>query len=265
MKHIIWGMPTLIELNNIEANVKLCKSLGLGFIELNMNLPEYQPDRIDVEKLIYMKEKYNIFFTFHLPEEFDIGHFNENVRTAYIKIFEESVEIAKVLDVPVINVHMNQGVYFTLPSNRVYLYKKYQEEYLDNITKFKHISNKLLKESDISLCIENTGIYDMDYITMATDILLQDNNIYLTWDIGHDRKSGNKDTKYIMDNISKLRHMHFHDTNDTKDHLVLFTGDINIYEKINKAKKHGCYCVIETKTAETLKESVEKLIKYDFF
>jgi len=31
---ITWGMPTLIELDDIEANINLCKSLGLDFIEL---------------------------------------------------------------------------------------------------------------------------------------------------------------------------------------------------------------------------------------
>ncbi|GAU78484.1 hypothetical protein [Fusibacter sp. 3D3] len=31
------GMPTLIELDTLEDNVKLCKSLGLDFVEINMN------------------------------------------------------------------------------------------------------------------------------------------------------------------------------------------------------------------------------------
>ncbi|WP_259473503.1 hypothetical protein [Clostridium estertheticum] len=39
MKKIDFGMPTLIETNSIESCVKLCKELGLDFIELNMNLP----------------------------------------------------------------------------------------------------------------------------------------------------------------------------------------------------------------------------------
>ncbi len=36
------GMPTLIELNTLEDNAKLCKELGLDFIEINMNLPQFQ-------------------------------------------------------------------------------------------------------------------------------------------------------------------------------------------------------------------------------
>ncbi|MEY8357128.1 hypothetical protein AALB39_27815 [Lachnospiraceae bacterium 54-53] len=39
---IDFGMPTLIELAGLEENARPCNSLGLKFIELNMNLPQYQ-------------------------------------------------------------------------------------------------------------------------------------------------------------------------------------------------------------------------------
>ena len=42
-----FGMPTLVENRSFEDNVTLCKELGLNFIELNMNLPEYQIDKLE--------------------------------------------------------------------------------------------------------------------------------------------------------------------------------------------------------------------------
>lgn len=39
-----FGMPTLIENRTLADNIKLCRALGLNFIELNMNFPEYQID-----------------------------------------------------------------------------------------------------------------------------------------------------------------------------------------------------------------------------
>ena len=42
-----YGMPTLIENRTFEENVALCKELGLKFIELNMNFPEYQIDKLE--------------------------------------------------------------------------------------------------------------------------------------------------------------------------------------------------------------------------
>ena len=42
-----FGMPTLIENPTLADNIALCRSLGLRFIELNMNFPEYQLDRLE--------------------------------------------------------------------------------------------------------------------------------------------------------------------------------------------------------------------------
>ena len=46
-----YGMPTLIELPDMEDCAALCKELELQFIEFNMNLPQYQPDTLDEAKL----------------------------------------------------------------------------------------------------------------------------------------------------------------------------------------------------------------------
>lgn len=256
MNNNIFGMPTLLELDGIEENIKLCRSLNLEFIELNMNLPEYQPEQIDVEKFIYLKKQNNIFYTIHLPEEFDIANFNSDINNAYKKIFADTVSIAKHLECPILNMHMNAGVYFKLPEQRIYLYDKYFHEYMEKITGFRNHVEKLLNGSEILLSIENTGIYDRNYIKAAVDELLMSDTIHLTWDIGHDHSSGNKDYNYIMKNQNKLIHMHIHDAIDERNHLPLFTGDIDIQERMKVAQKHECRCVIETKTIDGLIASV---------
>ena len=49
MNQINYGMPTLIETSTLHECAKLCAELGLDFIEINMNMPQYQLDKIDVE------------------------------------------------------------------------------------------------------------------------------------------------------------------------------------------------------------------------
>lgn len=63
-----FGMPTLLEAADLDACVALCKELGLNFIELNMNLPAYQADALDLERLGRLQNQEGIFFTFHLDE-----------------------------------------------------------------------------------------------------------------------------------------------------------------------------------------------------
>ncbi len=259
MDKIIWGMPTLLELDSIEENIDLCRSMNLSFVEINMNLPQYQPNQIDIERFKVLKDQNDIFYTIHLPEEFDIANFNDDVRASYEKIFTDTVEIAKQLDVRMINMHMNMGVYFKMPTEKIYLYEKYMHDYLGKIRRFAALCERLLKDTGIRLAIENTGIYDLEYIRSAVNELISKDIVCLTWDIGHDYSSGNKDFDYIMINRSKLSHMHFHDAIGKNNHLPLFTGEIDIPDRINIAMEHGCCCVIETKTVEGLKKSVENL------
>lgn len=49
-----FGMPTLIENRTLEDNLVLCRELGLSFVELNMNFPEYQVQ--DLEYTDALKE-----------------------------------------------------------------------------------------------------------------------------------------------------------------------------------------------------------------
>lgn len=255
---MFWGIPTLIENNSIEESVKLCKNLGFNFVELNMNLPQYQLENIDVEKLNRLKEENNIFFTIHLDENLNVSDFNSYVANAYLKTVLETIEIAKLLDVKIINMHLSKGVYFTLPDKKVYLFEQYRENYLQSITSFRNTIEKKLKNTDIKICIENTNGYT-DFQIEAIDILLQSSVFALTFDIGHSHCVDNIDEKFIINRENNLIHLHLHDAQDKKDHMTLGTGNVNIEKYIELAKKHNCTVVLETKTVEALKKSVKWL------
>ena len=73
---MLFGMPTLIELNTIEECAALCDELNLDFIEFNMNLPQYQLQNIDVSHFTDVANKYGLFYTIHLDENLNISDFN---------------------------------------------------------------------------------------------------------------------------------------------------------------------------------------------
>jgi len=259
MSKLVFGMPTLIELDTIEENIRLCEKLGLKFIELNMNLPQYQPKNIDCHFLKQMQEATGIFYTIHLPEEFDIANFNKEVRNSYKKVFMETVKIAKEISAPIINMHMNMGVYFTLPDKKIYLYEKYFDEYVRRIREFTTYAEQLLKGSSVKIAIENTGIYSLDFIRRVMEEMVEEEHIVLTWDIGHDYSSGHKDKSFLLEHQDKIKHMHFHDAVGEKNHLPLGTGDIDLEDKIDLAMKNSCRCVVETKTIQGLIDTVKHL------
>ena len=118
-----FGMPTLIENKTLEDNVNLCKSLGLKFIELNMNFPEYQVEKIEeTERLLSLAKEAGIYYTIHLDENLNIADFNKLVSDAYLETVRRSIEVTKKLlclrdkygDVSqplTLNMHMHHGIF----------------------------------------------------------------------------------------------------------------------------------------------------------
>ena len=54
-------------------------------------------------------------------------------REAHLKVLEEAIGVADRLGCKILNIHMNPGVHFTLPTEKIELYGKYQQQYLSNI------------------------------------------------------------------------------------------------------------------------------------
>ncbi|HIU69423.1 MAG TPA: hypothetical protein IAD23_05625 [Candidatus Scubalenecus merdavium] len=77
------GMPTLIGCKTTEECAALCHDLKLQFVELNMNLPQYQPRRTDAAQLRALAQRYGIYYTIHLDENLNPGDFNPYVAEAW--------------------------------------------------------------------------------------------------------------------------------------------------------------------------------------
>ena len=258
MKLTNYGMPTLIETSTLEECAKLGKELGLVFIELNMNLPQYQLSKIDVEHFKSISDKYGIYYTIHLDENLNVCDFNPYVAEAYIKTVADTIEIAKQLDIKVLNMHMAKGVYFTLPERKVLLFSEYKEQYLKSIVDFRNLCETAIGDADIKICIENCDGYE-DFQKEAIELLLESNVFALTFDVGHNYGIGGTDEDFIMKHKARLHHVHLHDARGRKNHLALGTGEMDIEKYINLAKEQNCRVVLETKTIDGLKQSVEWL------
>ena len=255
-----FGMPTLIEINTLEECAKLCAELGLDFIELNMNLPQYQLDKIGVDCFRSIADKYGIYYTIHLDENLNVCDFNPYVAEAYIKTVADNIKIAKQLDIKILNMHMVKGVYFTLPDRKVLLFSEYKEQYLKSIIDFRNMCEAAIGTADIKICIENCDGYE-DFQQEAIELLLESKVFALTFDVGHNYGIGGTDEDFIMKHKARLHHIHLHDAQGRKNHLTLGTGEMDIKKYINLAKEQNCRVVLETKTIDGLRQSVEWLKK----
>lgn len=259
MQRVSYGMPQLVELDLVEENVQLCSQLGLDFIELNCNLPSCQPETMNVHYLNLLKSQYGVEFTLHLPEDLDLGHFNRHVREAHLKVLEEAIGVADRLGCKILNIHMNPGVYFTLPTEKIELYDKYQQQYLDNIETSLELIDIWLGGTGVLISIENTGVLNRRHIQTAVNQLLDSGRFCLTWDVGHDHVSSHADREFMLNHRSSIKHIHLHDAQGINDHLELYTGEVDLKEKLQIASENQASVLIEVKTKESLIHSVAKL------
>lgn len=252
-----FGMPTLIELNGLEENAALCKELGLQFVELNMNLPEYADIARISRKSLSDWQKNGVQFTLHLDERMDVCDFNPHVAEAYLRTMRDALELAGEAGLPVLNLHLSPGVYFTLPGEKVYLYETYEAHYLASMERLRSLADAHAPEGTL-VCIENTDGF-APFMQKGIDLLLESPRFALTLDTGHMHCIHDADAPFYEERIRRLKHMHLHDATRVpgKNHLPLGSGELDIAQKLCLAQQHGCRIVLETKTVQALKMSVQ--------
>ena len=251
-----FGMPTLIEQDNLEETAILCKDLGLQFIELNMNFPYYQIESLEnIDYFLNICKQYGLYFTIHLDENLNVCDFNQSIAKAYLETVRRAITVAKQLHAPIINMHLHPGIYVTLPQRKVYLYEQYEDIYLKNMVKFRKMCEEEIAKEDIMISIENTDGF-LPFQKKAIEVLLESKVFSLTLDIGHSYCAKGVDEEFILERKDKLKHFHIHDALDNRNHLTLGTGEIHISKWLTYAKKNNCRCVLETKTIEALTQSV---------
>ena len=267
-----FGMPTLIENHTLEENAALCEALGLRFIELNMNFPEYQVDRLEqTDELVRIAEQHHLYYTVHLDENLNIADFNLLVTQAYLETVRRTILAAKAL-LPLrdrygnpaqpltLNMHMHHGIYITLPDRKVQMYERNFETYMQSFAVFRSLCEEWIGDSSIMMAVENTDGF-RDYEKKMVAYLLESKKFGLTWDIGHSKAIREADVSFLMEHQDKLIHFHIHDGTEIppRNHLALGDGEIDLDARLKLAAERNARCVLETKTISALKQSVRWL------
>lgn len=255
------GMPTLIEYDHLQPNVELCRELGLDFIELNMNLPIYNPESLGLRTIEKLMDQYSIAFTLHLPEEIDLGSIHPAIRRGHLERCKEAVRWASMAGIKTLNMHLNPGIYFTLPERKVWVGERYEPQFTKLVYESYAELLELARNHQVDICVENTMNFHLPFISRTLDRLMAFENFYLTWDAGHDGKCHYQEKPYFDRHLHRLKHMHLHDYNGQSDHQPLYSGVVPIEERLELARQLDLSVVIEVKTSEALRESVQKLRK----
>lgn len=244
-------MPILVEFHSLSENIDLCKKLDLDFIELNLDIPYCFIDRLDTNSLK------NNNFTIHLSEKFDVGELNNSLRNFYLNEIEKIISFGTKYNIFKYNLHLDPGIHFSLPDKKIFIYEEYIDDYLRVYEDSCNILSKIANKYNATILFENVKVES--YTLKVIDLIAKYDNLFFTLDLGHNIRYGNLAKEKFMQYSNKIKHIHLHDFNGSKDHQELFTGLLNVKEELNFCKQHNLDVLIEVKRKEELINSVNKL------
>ena len=256
-----FGMPTLLELESLEANVRLAQELGLSFVEINCNVPQFQVSTMDPHQLREVSRQSGIRFTFHLDEYMSITDPNPKIAQAYLDSVLDSIAFAKIAGITTMTMHLIPGVVFTLPHKKVYVYEQYPEYYVSRMRIFRDAVTRAIGDSDVRLNIENVNGF-ADYMRQGLAVLLESPVIGLTYDCGHNHRYHRTDWDFLKAHAQRITHLHIHDCRAQQDHLPFGDGDIDLKAELAFVEPSCLRAVIEVKTVAALTETVRRLPHY---
>lgn len=256
-----FGMPTLVECESLEACAGVASELALDFVEINMSFPEYTPGNFDISEAKRIAGKYGLFYTIHADEYLNPFDFNREVSECYFSVMRKTIRCALEISAKVINLHLQKGIYVTLPGKVILLSDVRRDEYMTRVRDFIELCEQEIGDSDLKIAIENVDSNPFTVSQLeALELFMQSPVFALTCDTGHECMLNYTDTPVFMKYPEKIVHMHLHDCKDKKPHLPLGVGEVDIDGKMATLK--GETCLIEVKTVSGLVESVEYLRKF---
>ena len=256
-----FGMPTLLEYEALSDCVAAAERFGLDFVEVNLSFPGYTAEDLDAERLRELSRKHGVFYTFHADEGLNPFDFTPSVSRCYFEIMRKTVRLALAVGAPVINMHLQKGVYVTLPSGVVLLCDAYNSEYMKRVQDFIRMCEEEIGDSALKIAIENVDSNPFTKSQLgALELFMKSPVFALTLDTGHEFCLAFSDSHVFEKYGDKLIHMHLHDAKGKSAHLPLGEGEVDIKEKLSLQTRVKT-CLIEVKTVEGLEISLDYLSK----
>lgn len=250
-----YGMPVLMEFDNVLDNIHVAKELGFDFLELNINMMYCTPSDKFRNDLLSYKKEYDIDFTLHYFDTLDISSNSKHYRNY---LYTEFSEIGKHLEgiVEKIVLHLEPGAYMTIRSVKNYVYAT-DPDYVPRTLNTLKTIREILHTFGISVVCENVPIQPFMEDLYKT---LNEHGFMFCYDIGHNVIYND----YLYESFRSkynlfVSHMHMHNVYNKKDHQELSKGEILIPKYVEYAKENKIDVVIEVKDLENLKKSVDFL------
>lgn len=256
------GYAASIGEKTIYDSIDFAHKNHMNAVEINANVPIYFPENFSLQerkKIKQYAESKNVLLTIHAPEDITLLQLHINVREAGILRLKEIINFGKDIGARSLTLHVGPAVTFTLVDGKSYMDEFYEDD-------FKKILEdtllELIKEADdkIKIAVENSGRFPKKVVQETLQKLLDRNeDIYLTWDIGHSYENKYTEVEFFIKNIDKIRTCHIHDNNGKSDHQIPGEGNLDFHKHFDLMKNKDIVYIIEVRPRENAVKSFKVL------
>lgn len=253
-----YGMPTLVECADVSECVGVAVRTGLDFVEINMSFPQYCRASLDINELREISAHHGVFYTIHADEALNPFDFNKKVSDCYFDVMMDTIDTALEISAPIVNMHLQKGIYVTLPDRVILLSDVYREEYLERVGEFIRTCEKRIGDAELRIAIENVDTTPFTASQQAALELFMKSPVFaLTRDTGHELCLGFADSHIFERYPDRVIHTHLHDARGKSCHLPLGEGEVNIRQRLSSPYLKTC--LVEVKTVKGLERSLDYL------
>ncbi len=219
---------------------------GFSHVELLLDHPFYSLDTLGYAEVLELRGSYDIDVLIHAPSNStNFISISSVMRKASYSELERTMEFAERCEAKLVTVHLGWNPGFITARGFVFQSELYREHNYRVLTREFY---RFAKHYGEMLAIENTIAMDAG-VGRALEFLLENTDVSLTFDVGHNNVSKNE---LFLRNFDRVRNVHLHDNDGKRDsHSTLGTGNADF----SFLRDYDGYATLEVRDVEAIFES----------
>jgi sugar phosphate isomerase/epimerase len=200
---------------------------GFEFVDLFIEDDCCSADKIDIGEIKMLLKRYNLGIVGHSAHYLPIASPCKALRDAAVEEIEKSILVCSSLGAKYLTVHADWPNSLFSPDEGL----RSQAESLKRLMSFA-------KKYDVEIVYESTA-KELDTPDNVSKLIKLVPELSLHLDVGHMNLYNRNPLDYIERFHKRIRHVHLHDNDGTKDqHLPLGAGKIPLKEVVKELKQH---------------------------
>ena len=254
-----FGYGAALQETGAVDSIDFAASLGLGAVELSLNLPVFFPEAHTAVLRSLIRQyaaDHGVTLTIHAPEDLSILSLQKSVREASLDRLKEAVDFAGDIGARRVTMHLGNAVFFTMPDGTKHsLLDDYPDDYRTGMETClgqlrDHAAGGPL------VCVENDPQYNHTFVREVLGEILREGGLYLTWDLGHSYgRPAQQD--FMREHAALVRNCHVHDHDGRSDHLVPGTGKNDLAGYLKLLSGNDTHFIFEVRPRTAVPACVE--------